>query len=158
MRNLLNMGRFPVGGIFRAERNFSLSFLISSTKQRKILLRAENSAQWKTALRDCLSLKCSDTARWIYECWTVGLFHIMLTMDIFLQTVVPCTKKAGWHVITSTLLAVVSISGLRSEEKPLRANERSFEVATVQITELRTKHKCETGKTNLTSFCCRVHG
>ena len=41
-------GRFPLGGIFRAERNFSLSFLISSTReiirQRKIPLRAENSA------------------------------------------------------------------------------------------------------------------
>jgi hypothetical protein len=42
-------GRFPLGGTFRAERNFSLtlSFLISSTReitrQRKIL-HAENSA------------------------------------------------------------------------------------------------------------------
>jgi hypothetical protein len=47
-------GRFPLGGIFRAERNFSLSFLISSTqeltRQRKIPLLAENSAQWKMAL------------------------------------------------------------------------------------------------------------
>ena len=35
---------FPLGGILRAERNFSLSFLISSTReitrQRKIPLRA----------------------------------------------------------------------------------------------------------------------
>ena len=39
---------FPLGGILRAERNFSLSFLISSTReitrQRKIPLRAQNSA------------------------------------------------------------------------------------------------------------------
>ena len=39
---------FPLGRILRAERNFSLSFLISSTReitgQRKIPLRAENSA------------------------------------------------------------------------------------------------------------------
>jgi hypothetical protein len=37
-------GHFPLGGIFCAERNFSLSFLISSTReitrQRKIPLRA----------------------------------------------------------------------------------------------------------------------
>jgi hypothetical protein len=49
-----NKGCFPLGGIFRAERNFSLSlpspwpFLISSTReitrQRKIPLRAQNSA------------------------------------------------------------------------------------------------------------------
>jgi hypothetical protein len=41
-------GRFPLGGILRAERNFSLSFLISSTReitiQREIPLRAKNSA------------------------------------------------------------------------------------------------------------------
>ena len=39
---------FPLGGILRVERNFSLSFLISSTReitrQRKIPLRAQNSA------------------------------------------------------------------------------------------------------------------
>jgi hypothetical protein len=39
---------FPLGGILRAERNFSLSFLISSTReitrQRKNPLRAQNSA------------------------------------------------------------------------------------------------------------------
>jgi hypothetical protein len=39
---------FPLGGILRAERNLSLSFLISSTReitrQRKIPLRAQNSA------------------------------------------------------------------------------------------------------------------
>ena len=44
--NLLK-GRFPLGGIFHAERNFSLSFLIRPTReitrQRKIPLRAENS-------------------------------------------------------------------------------------------------------------------
>jgi hypothetical protein len=37
-------GRFPLGGILRSKRNFSLSFLISSTReitrQRKIPLRA----------------------------------------------------------------------------------------------------------------------
>ena len=47
LRNYLK-GRFPLGGILRAERNFSLSFLISSTReitgQRKIPLRAQNSA------------------------------------------------------------------------------------------------------------------
>ena len=42
-------GRFPLGGILRAERNFSLSFLNSSTReitrQRKsVPLRAGNSA------------------------------------------------------------------------------------------------------------------
>jgi hypothetical protein len=40
-------GRFPLAGIFHAERNFSLSFLISSTqeitRQREIPLSAENS-------------------------------------------------------------------------------------------------------------------
>jgi hypothetical protein len=46
----------PLGGILRAERNFSLSFLISSTReitrQRKIPLRAQNSrAQWKTGFK-----------------------------------------------------------------------------------------------------------
>jgi hypothetical protein len=39
---------FPLGGILRAERNLSLSFLISSTREitrpRKIPLRAQNSA------------------------------------------------------------------------------------------------------------------
>jgi hypothetical protein len=39
---------FPLGGILRVERNLSLSFLISSTqeitRQRKIPLRAQNSA------------------------------------------------------------------------------------------------------------------
>ena len=36
MRNNDNVkGRFPLGGIFRAERNFSLSFLISSTRENK---------------------------------------------------------------------------------------------------------------------------
>jgi hypothetical protein len=39
---------FPLSGILRAERMFSLSFLISSTReitrQRKIRLRAQNSA------------------------------------------------------------------------------------------------------------------
>jgi hypothetical protein len=39
---------FPLGEIFRAEQNFSLPFLISSTReitrQREIPLRAENSA------------------------------------------------------------------------------------------------------------------
>jgi hypothetical protein len=39
---------FPLGGILRAQRKFSLSFLISSTReitrQRKIPLRTQNSA------------------------------------------------------------------------------------------------------------------
>jgi hypothetical protein len=43
-----HLGRFSLGGILRAERNLSLSFLISSTReiarQRKIPLRAQNSA------------------------------------------------------------------------------------------------------------------
>jgi hypothetical protein len=42
------IARFPVSGILRAERNFSLSFLISSTReitrQREIPHGAENSA------------------------------------------------------------------------------------------------------------------
>ena len=50
----LSKGCFPLGGIFRAQRNFSL-FVSSQAeliekRQRKIALRAENSAQWKTAL------------------------------------------------------------------------------------------------------------
>jgi hypothetical protein len=46
---------FPLGGILRAERNFSLSFLISSTReitrQRKILVRAQNPPSGKPALK-----------------------------------------------------------------------------------------------------------
>ena len=53
-KNFRTKGRFPLGGIFRSERNLSLSFLISSTReitrQRKIPLRAEYSAYWKTGL------------------------------------------------------------------------------------------------------------
>jgi hypothetical protein len=48
VHNLLNKAGFPLGEILRAERNFTLSFLISSTReitrQRKIPLRAQNSA------------------------------------------------------------------------------------------------------------------
>ena len=46
---------FPLGGILRAERNFSLSCDFSGgtneKRQRKIPLRAQNSAKWKTGLR-----------------------------------------------------------------------------------------------------------
>ena len=45
-------GCFPLSGIFRAERNFSLSssnqFCLRAHVQRRIPLRAEYSAQWKT--------------------------------------------------------------------------------------------------------------
>ena len=47
-------GCFPLGGIFHAQRNFSLyffyKFCLRAHKQRKIVLRTENSVQWKTAL------------------------------------------------------------------------------------------------------------
>ena len=51
---LPNKGCFPLGGIFRAQRNFSL-FVSSQAeliekRQIKIALRAKNSAWWKTAL------------------------------------------------------------------------------------------------------------
>ena len=50
---LIKVG-FPLAGILHAERNFSLSFLISSTReitrQREIPLRAQISAHWKTGL------------------------------------------------------------------------------------------------------------
>ena len=46
---------FPLGGILRAERNFSLSFLNSSTqeitRQRKFPLRAQSSAYLALGLR-----------------------------------------------------------------------------------------------------------
>jgi hypothetical protein len=47
-------------------------------------------------------------------------------------------------------------SGFWAEEKPLRANERSFHVADVQIHGRNIKSS--TGKTSLTSFCCCAHG
>jgi hypothetical protein len=44
-------GHFPLGGIFRVERNFSLSFLIISTReitrQKKIPLSAQNAPSGK---------------------------------------------------------------------------------------------------------------
>ena len=49
--------RFPLGGIFRAERYFLLSFdahfpPIGQFKEKKMSLHAENSAWWKMALKD----------------------------------------------------------------------------------------------------------
>ena len=51
----LSSAGFPLDGSLRSERNFYFCFLISSTReitrQRKIPLRAQNSAQWKTGFK-----------------------------------------------------------------------------------------------------------
>ena len=79
-----------------------------------------------------------------------------ITMDIFLQDVVYLVQKKPVEMLLHVPCWWWFLAELRSEEKPLRAKEQSFDVAAVQI--YRRNIKLETGKTSLTSFCGRAHG
>jgi hypothetical protein len=90
------------------ERNFSLSFLISSTgeitRQRKIPLRAENSAQWKTAFR-INQLAFSRRPK-------LAIFEVLSALLKVVTVNLPTPRKnvlfpTGWSVVTYALFTSI---------------------------------------------------